>query len=78
MIRNIFTAIRFPHRIFIGKYEGNRLLGVRYDKTRYLFTAISLPYWVFVEIYEGNSLFGIRYDVYLLQLGFHPVAVGSE
>jgi len=27
-IRYLFTAIGFPHRVFIGKYEGNRLCGI--------------------------------------------------
>jgi hypothetical protein len=32
-IRYLFTTIGFPHRAFVGKYEGKRLLGIRYDTT---------------------------------------------
>ena len=47
----------------MGRYEGNRLFGIRYDIIRYLFTAISFPHRVFVGKYEENRLFGIRYDM---------------
>jgi len=63
------------HTVFSKKIRKKKTICIR---IRYLFTAIGFPRRVFVGKYERNRLLWIWYDISLLQLVFHPVAMGHK